>query len=174
MTDTKPKHPGGRPTLYTDEIAGHICAEIAGGAKIGDICEPDEMPHPATVYRWLGKNSEFCEQYARAQSDRSAAFAEEIVDIADDGRNDWMEKHYGDRTEWVVNGEALQRSRLRVDTRKWLMSKMTPMKYGDVIKQVHQGPDGKALNTAPTIIFTGSPPDTSPPKAVGGPADDGD
>jgi hypothetical protein len=46
------------------------------------------------------------------------------------------------------------------------MSKMTPMKYGDVIKQVHQGPDGKPLNTAPTIIFTGCPPNTPAPEAM--------
>jgi hypothetical protein len=37
----------------------------------------------------------------------------------------------GDDTGWLVNGENLQRSRLRVDTRKWLLSKALPKIYGD-------------------------------------------
>ncbi len=59
--------------------------------------------------------------------------AEEIVEIADDGRNDWMEvmSKDGESIGWRLNGEAVQRSRLRVDARKWLMSKLLPKKYGE-------------------------------------------
>lgn len=130
----------GRPTLYTDDLAARICAELASGAKLTDICAAEDMPADRTVYRWLAANETFCQQYARAQEDRTAALAEEILDIADDGRNDWMARnHGGEDTGWIANGEALQRSRLRVDTRKWLMSKMAPKKYGDKIVNEHAG-----------------------------------
>lgn len=158
----------GRPTDYTIELASLICSKIASGEKVSDICLDDNMPAPSTVYLWLSKHSEFSEQYARAQADRTHAMAEEIMDISDDGRNDWMERNHGEDKAWVTNGEALQRSRLRVDTRKWLMSKMAPKKYGDKVTNVHSDPDGNPINTAPTIIFTGSPAGTSAPPAMDG------
>lgn len=129
----------GRPSTYSLEVATDICVRIASGEKVSDICLEDSMPSPSTVYLWLVKHSEFSEQYAKAQADRTHAMAEELLDIADDGTNDWMERHHGEDTAWVTNGEALQRSRLRVDTRKWLMSKMLPKKYGD--KTVIEGGD---------------------------------
>jgi hypothetical protein len=95
--------------------------------------------------------------------------AEEILEIADESGFD--AKIIDGKI--VVDHDAINRARLRVDTRKWLMSKMTPMKYGDVIKQVHQGPDGKPLNLNPTIIFSGAPPDTPSPETVDGPAEPG-
>ena len=170
MTEDAPK-PVGRPSDYNDAVAAEICSRIAGNEKVSDICLDDHMPAPSTVYLWLSKHKDFSEQYAQAQADRTHGMAEEILDISDDGQNDWMEKHHGDDVAWVTNGEALQRSRLRVDTRKWLMSKMLPKKYGDKVTQEHSGPDGKPLNTGPTIIFSGSPPGASPPEAVGSPAD---
>ena len=57
---------------------------------------------------------------------------EEMFDIADDSSNDYMAKQYGDGVEvQVLNSENIQRSRLRIDTRKWALSKMNPKKYGD-------------------------------------------
>lgn len=135
-----------RPTDYTPEIATAICADISGGEKLGDICDANAAyPHKRTVYRWLSVHEEFRHQYARAMEDRTHAMAEELLEIADDGRNDWMEKNHGENAVWVENGEAMGRSRIRIDTRKWLMSKMAPKKYGDKITQEHQGPDGGAL-----------------------------
>lgn len=62
------------------------------------------------------------------------AWADEITEISDDGTNDWMTiKRGGDEVD-VPNNEVLQRSRLRVDTRKWLMSKIAPKKYGEKIE----------------------------------------
>jgi hypothetical protein len=135
MTD----NPLGRPTLYTEELATFICAEIASGEKVSDICKAESMPSQRSVYTWLARYPEFSQQYAKAQADRTHAMAEEIMDIADDGRNDWMERNHGDNVGWVANGEALQRSRLRVDTRKWLMSKMQPKKYGDSLNLGNAG-----------------------------------
>ena len=59
------------------------------------------------------------------------------MEIADDARNDWMS--YEDKNSgcesWRLNGEHVQRSRLRIDTRKWLASKLAPKIYGDLVER---------------------------------------
>lgn len=110
------------------------------------------MPAPAMIFRWLREHKDFSEQYARACRERSEAMAEDILDISDDGVNDWMAIQYGkdpNNVAWKVNNEAVQRSKLRVETRKWLMSKMIPKKYGD---KVDVTSDGKAIE-GNTIVF---------------------
>jgi hypothetical protein len=82
----------------------------------------------------------FSNQYAQAKSDAADAMAEEILDICDDGSNDWMTANVGtDQEKVTLNGEHVQRSRLRVDTRKWLMSKLQPKKYGEKLDLNHEG-----------------------------------
>jgi hypothetical protein len=68
--------------------------------------------------------------------------AEEILEIADDGRNDWTKREDGSD---AVNAEVVQRSRLRVDARKWLLAKLQPKKYDDRIAQEVTGGDGLPL-----------------------------
>lgn len=147
-----PKNIGGRPSLYTDTLAAEICSRISSGEKVTDICLDNHMPNPSTVYLWLAKNETFSEQYAKAMADRTWSMAEDILDISDNGANDWMERHHGEDVSWVTNGEALQRSRLRVDTRKWLMSKMQPKKYGEKVSNEHTGLDGGPIKTLNTNI----------------------
>jgi hypothetical protein len=95
------------------------------------------MPDKSTVFRWLAVNEPFRDQYARAREAQADYYAEEIIDISDDGSNDWMErrseaeKGAGVNTGWVLNGEHVQRSKLRVDARKWIASKLKPKVYGD-------------------------------------------
>lgn len=144
MTDTK--KPIGRPTLYTPELASTICEQIALGYSMRSVCKAEGMPAMSAVFRWLRDNKEFQEQYARACEERTEAMAEDLLDIADDGTNDYHETDDG-RT--IYNGDAIQRSKLRVDTRKWLMAKMKPKKYGD---KVDFTTDGKAL---PSPIYGG-------------------
>ena len=129
----------GRPSDYTIEIASEICARIADGRSVREISRDEDMPAMSTIFLWLAKHSEFSEQYARAKESQAQYLAEEILDIADDGTNDWMERNAGEEKAWVTNGEALQRSRLRVDTRKWLLSKLIPKKYGDKIDATLSG-----------------------------------
>lgn len=90
------------------------------------------MPDKATLFRWLREHADFRDQYARAKEDQAEVLGEEILDIADDGRNDWMDREFGKgNVVRVVDPEAVQRSKLRVEARKWLMSKMKPKVYGD-------------------------------------------
>lgn len=135
----------GRPSDYNEETAAELCARMVDGPRsLRSVCRDDDMPALATVFRWLERHESFREQYARACEARADADAEEIRDIADDGTNDWMEKtgKEGEHLGWILNGEAVQRSRLRVDTRKWLMAKMKPKKYGERVALDHGGKIG--------------------------------
>lgn len=121
----------GRPTSYTPELAAELCALLAMGQSIRTACKGANMPSVATVYNWLAIIPEFPEQYARAKADAADAMAEDIMDIADDSSNDYMELTYNDQTIVRLNQENIQRSKLRIETRRWLMSKYKPKKYGD-------------------------------------------
>ena len=123
----------GRPSLFTKETADIICERIANGESLRAICDDDDMPDKATVFRWLKAEPDFCDQYARAREAQADAIFDDILSIADDGRNDWMEKVNGDgeNVGWTVNGEAMRRSQLRIEARKWMAGKLKPKKYGD-------------------------------------------
>lgn len=134
----------GRPSGYSQEIADVICQRIADGESLRAICRDENMPAMSSVFRWLADdaNSGFREQYAHAREVQAESMAEEILEIADDGTSDTYKDDNGnERTDQEVIG----RSRLRVDARKWLLSKMLPKKYGDRIQQEVSGADGGPL-----------------------------
>jgi hypothetical protein len=146
--ETSPKHPGGRPSGYTQEIADRICARLVDGLSLRTICKADDMPSCQTVYTWLRSRPEFLDQYARAKEDAADAFAEEMLDIADEGTNDWMAANDPENLGYKLNGEHINRSRLRVDTRKWIASKLKPKKYGEKVQTELTGKDGGPIETA--------------------------
>lgn len=124
----------GRPSEYAPVIAAEICARISAGQSFRTISRDKDMPCIQTMFTWMRKHPEFMEQYVIAKQEQAEAMTEEMLDIADDGTNDWMEKlddESGEVYGWKVNGEHIQRSRLRVETRKWLASKLKPKKYGE-------------------------------------------
>lgn len=123
-----------RPTEYSQEVADSICERIANGESLRAICDEEGMPDKSTVFRWLAARTEFCDQYARAREAQADALFDDILSIADNGRNDWMEKNFGDDTRWVENGEALRRSQLRIEARKWMAGKLKPKKYGEKLE----------------------------------------
>ncbi|MFK71330.1 DNA packaging protein [Salmonella enterica] len=126
----------GRPSDYTEELAEIICLRLAEGESLRSVCRDDGMPSKQAVLRWLARNESFRAQYVRAKEEGAEAIAEELFDIADDGTNDWMEKldKDGEAIGYQLNGEHVQRSKLRIDTRKWYLSKIMPKKYGDRIQ----------------------------------------
>lgn len=102
------------------------------------------MPRNSAVVEWARLNLHgFSEQYARARELQAEHWAEEILEISDDGTNDWVqrENNRGDLA-MLPDHEHIARSKLRVDTRRWLLSKILAKKYGDKIVQEHVGPDG--------------------------------
>jgi hypothetical protein len=142
----------GRPSIYTPELATAICTRLEAGESLRSICRDDAMPDRDTVIRWATEKTDFSNQYATARDRGLDSMAEETLEIADDGSNDWMEKRNSDGSTYeAVNSEHIQRSRLRVDTRKWYLSKLAPKRYGDHSRVEHTGADGKDL-PAPTTL----------------------
>ncbi|MCI0998947.1 terminase small subunit protein [Ochrobactrum sp. C6C9] len=142
----------GRPTSFTQEIADAICERLADGDSLRTICDEEDFPARSTVFKWLSQNKAFSDQYARAREEQADALFDEILSIADDGRNDWMEKHgkEGENIGWQENGEALRRSQLRIDARKWMAGKLRPKRYGDRTQMELTGPQGE--DGEPTAI----------------------
>jgi len=110
-----------------------ICKEIESGKSLREVLrDNDNMPSTQTLYKWIDSESDKSKQYARACELRADIIFDEMIEIADDGRNDFMTKDIGDGIEvQVLNSEHIQRSRLRIDARKWILSKMNPKKFGD-------------------------------------------
>jgi hypothetical protein len=79
------------------------------------------------------------------------AMFEEMFDIAEDGSNDWMERRRKDGSiEEVPNHEHIARSKLRIDTRKWMLAKIAPSRYADVTRTELTGKDGGQIEIAST------------------------
>lgn len=114
---------------YPSETRAIICERISGGESLTAICKEDGMPAKVTVFKWICNDEDFANQYARAREAQAEHYLDEIISISDDSVLDVeIDPETGhERT----NHEVVARARLRVDTRKWAMSKLAPKKYGD-------------------------------------------
>jgi hypothetical protein len=124
----------GRNTLYTEEMGDEICQVISESTKgLTPLCIMNpHWPNPRTIRNWILDNEEFGKKYARAKLIQADEIAEECIDISDDSSHDTLtiERDDGSIKE-IANTEFIARSRLRVDTRKWYVSKLVPKVYGD-------------------------------------------
>lgn len=130
---TKGKARIGRPPYtYSEKTAHTVCDALAAGASLNRLAGKAGLPHKTTIYRWLAKEPEFRAMYAFATHCRSEGMAEEIVDIAD---------------------ESLDPV-LRIETRKWLMAKQLPKRYGLKPEDVPapNGDDAKTVNDPQKMI----------------------
>lgn len=135
----------GRPSSYTQEIGDRICERLADGESLRVICAGEDMPGRSTVFRWLGENEVFRDQYARAREDQADTLADEIVAISDEAQV--TAKMEGEDVVLAMDSTAVARNRLRVDARKWVASKLKPKKYGD--RQVLAGDPDAPLHAIP-------------------------
>ena len=125
--------PGGRPSSYKKDTAAEICARLVEGESLRSICRDPLMPDIKTVYLWMGQNEEFLQQYAKAKEDQADTLQEDILDIADTEPVQVVD----DKGVARVDSGHVNWMRLRIDSRKWIASKLKPKKYGD--KQILSG-----------------------------------
>ena len=123
----------GRPSAYSPEVTARICAQIADGKSLRTIAKMEGIPSLTTIFEWLGAKPEFAEQYARAKEAQADAMTEDMLEIAD------TPPQMGERG---IDSADVADKRLRIDTRKWLASKLKPKKYGDKIEQEIKGEIG--------------------------------
>lgn len=132
----EPKKAHGRPSPFTAALARTICERLAKGETLRAVCRDEGMPAESTVRLWaLDDVGGFSAQYARAREIGYHGMADEMVEIADETRLDTIEGEEG--AEDRPDNEWITRSRLRVDTRKWLLSKALPKIYGDKLDVEH-------------------------------------
>lgn len=115
----------------TPDVFDEICERLADGESLRSICKDSELPDKSTFFRFLRANPQRRDQYTRAKEEGCTAIAEDAIDIADDGSNDWMRDNDPENQGYRLNGEHVQRSKLRVETRKWFLAKLQPKVYGD-------------------------------------------
>jgi len=99
----------------------------------------------STFFIWIDEDIEKSKQYARVTELRAEALLDEMFDIVDETSNDTVVTDKGESP----NGEWMQRSRLRYDARKWLVSKLNPKKYGDKLDMTS---GGEKIQTPPSSI----------------------
>ena len=142
-----PATPKRDPRSFIEEI----CTRVSDGETLNEVCADLKDyggPSHSAFRRWVMADDELAKQYARAKELQADYLVEEMVEIADDGSNDYMTIVKGDMEYNVEDREVTSRSKLRVDTRKWIAAKLAPKKYSDKM-DVTSG--GEKL-TAPIII----------------------
>jgi hypothetical protein len=114
----------GRPPIpFNEDVALHICVELASGRPLTRICKEDDVPSLVTIYKWLMENEKFAKDYARAREDQADTLADETLTIADEVP--------ASSDKGNIDQGAVQHQKLRVDTRKWVAAKMRPKKYSE-------------------------------------------
>ena len=111
-----------------NDIFEKICNEIEKGAALRNILKVENMPSTSTFYKWLDEDEIKSKHYARATEIRADIIFDDILNIADQNDNDTF---INDEGKEVVNNDVIQRSRLKIDARKWILSKLNPKKFGD-------------------------------------------
>jgi hypothetical protein len=100
-------------TRYTPQFAADVVRRMSEGDSLRKICRDNGMAE-ATVRQWVRDDREgFAAQYQAARMLQVESWSDQIVEIANREDLDPHDK------------------RVRVDTLKWLMSKLVPKRYGD-------------------------------------------
>src|SRR5579859_4642535 len=102
---------------YTREVSDLICQQLAAGRTLRSICQAEDMPSREAVRKWvLADTDGFAERYEQARMLGYETLEDEIIDLSDDAG---------------LSHEAVGKARLQVDSRKWLLAKSLPKRYGD-------------------------------------------
>ena len=127
---------------FTTELFEDICNEIAYSDKgLVTICKAKGL-NANSFYEWLAKDKDLGDKYARARELQAEFLADQILEIADDKSGDEVAVFNGDEggpDATRVDYENIQRSKLRVDARKWKAAKLSPKKYGDKVDLTSNG-----------------------------------
>jgi hypothetical protein len=137
---THPPARMGRPSLYSPQTAQEICERLIEGETLAQICRDPSMPSMKAVFNWLALHSDFEAAFSRARKLRGTLWEEQILEIADDSRNDWLQKEtmFGAIVD-VPNRELIERTKIRLDSRFRLMAIADPARYAPKTKHEHSG-----------------------------------
>lgn len=112
----------------TKELFAQVCAEISDGKTLAECCRAMSF-NRADFHKYMEKvGDEARNSYARARENQAEAWADSLIEIADETSRDTIEREDGST---APNSEWMQRSKLRYEARKWLMSKNHVGRYGE-------------------------------------------
>lgn len=121
-----------------DRIIKEVLFEIGFNAKsLRSACKVVDVPL-VTVNDWMSETPEIAEHYTRARDNRSELLFEDCLNIADDNGNDIR---FTEEGQELTDHDVIQRAKVRIDTRKWMLGKMQPKKYGDKSTTIIEGGD---------------------------------
>lgn len=130
---------------HIDDWFEFIINEIEKGESLRSALNTNGAPSSSVFYGWLNSDEEKKQRYARACEIREEKIFDEILEIADKQGEDIIETDEGK----TINHNVIQRNRLQIDARKWMLGKMNPKKYGEKVDVTSQG---EKINTAPPTI----------------------
>lgn len=108
-----------------------LCQKLEAGVSLRSIFhQPKPIMSNTLFYRLIKENAHLKERYARAKEVYADHIFDEILSISDHSEQDHTP---------FTGGNVIQRDRLRVDARKWILSKLAPKKYGDKLDIEHSG-----------------------------------
>ena len=115
-------------TRRSASIEERLLAGVADGRTLREMCRETNVGR-ATVYTWM-KDEDFAQRMARARAIGFDAIAEEMLEIADDSRNDWVQRADASETDPPTrNPDNIARSKLRIDTRMRVLAHWDPRRY---------------------------------------------
>jgi hypothetical protein len=128
----------------------HICEGLTAKAAIDKMADDDEefsyFKINNKIRRWKAHFNFFRQMIEISKIERTDQMEEDILDIADDATDDATMSNSGP----VINGKAIRRAEIMINTRKFVMAKSNPKKYGDKSQMEITGKDGKDL--APAVV----------------------
>ena len=125
-----PKATRRRRSSLTPEVADQIYERLTMGESLRQICQDPNMPARSSIFLWLRRDKEFADQYRLAKRMLAEDLLLEILEIADDGSNDWVERRDNDgQIRRVVNLDNIRRAKLRIAARKLHLARLMPKRY---------------------------------------------
>jgi hypothetical protein len=143
-----------KTTQPIEAVFPDILSRISAGELLTDICDDVGFTR-AWFYKWLNEDEARVDAYARARDIQQESWADDIVKISEDSLHDTKEREDGSET---MDGEWVARCKLRVDTKKWLMAKLAPRRYGDKQAVELSGKDGGPIQTTQIVVHRGKAP----------------
>ena len=111
-----------------EDTFNYICKEIEKGRSLRSVLREDNMPSSSTFFNWFKDDEPKTKQYAYAVEQRAEMIFEDILAIADKSDEDVIIDENGIPQ---TNHDVINRSRIRIDARKWMLGKMNPRRYSD-------------------------------------------
>ncbi len=141
---------------YCPEVAEYILERVIDGIPLRKICEDRNMPGTSVFLRWVVEDKDLRERYALAQQMRAMVWADETIHIADTPCMSMTIVDKADGTKEIVMADNVQRSRVKIEARKFMLSKILPKQFGDA------PPEGAGGEGGSGVVMRGGLPDDLP------------